>query len=471
MITVSTFAGKTVAVFGLGKSGVSAALALQAGGAEVWAWDDNESARHAAKEKGVSVADLDALNWDICATLVMSPGVPFKLPAPHPVAEHALAHGCEIVGDIELLYRAQGEAKFIGITGTNGKSTTTALLGHVFRECGWRTEIGGNLGTPALDLSPLNDGGAYVLECSSYQLDLCPGFSPNISVLLNISPDHLERHGNMEGYIAAKKQIFENQSSEDVAILGVDDGYSTEIYEDLIANRHQRVVAVSGVRVVAGGVYAVDGQLVDDLNCNHVTVLDLRDAVALPGVHNHQNAAAAYAVARLSGLSADAICRAVVSYPGLAHRQERVDQINGVLFINDSKATNPDAAAKALDSYLDIYWIAGGRAKDAGFGALSSHIDNVRHAYLVGEAADQLGQFLGELVPCHHSGDILVATQQAHHQATQDQNPGSVVLFSPACASFDQFPNFEVRGDFFKQCVDGLVQTHVNKAPAKGGVA
>jgi UDP-N-acetylmuramoylalanine--D-glutamate ligase len=456
MIIVPTFAGKMVAVLGLGKSGLSAAIALKAGGANVRAWDDGEEARRSAMSIGIAIADLNDLNWDDCAALVLSPGIPLNFPTPHPIVQLARSHDCQIIGDIDLLCRSQGDARFIGITGTNGKSTTTTLMGHILGECGMATEAGGNLGTPALDLAPLDEQGTYVLELSSYQLDLCPAVIMDVAVLLNITPDHLDRHGGMDGYIAAKRQIFKNQSSDHTAVVGIDDEFTTKIFEDLSAKGQQRLIPVSGTRVVPGGVYAVDGMLIDDLEGNSVSVLDMRDALALPGEHNHQNAAAAYAVARLIGLASDAIVQAVISYPGLIHRQERLDHHGDVLFINDSKATNPAAAAKALASYDDIYWIAGGQAKGGGFDVLTPHLGHVRHAYLVGEAAGELEQAFGGRVPCHISGDIQNATQDAHDQAAHDQIPGSVVLFSPACASFDQFQNFEVRGDFFKNCVSAL---------------
>ena len=456
MIVVPTFAGKTVAVLGLGKSGLSAALALKSGGAVVYAWDDNDAARKAAEENGIAVADWMTINWADCSALILSPGIPLNFPTPHPVIELARANDCQIIGDIELLCQAQRDARFIGITGTNGKSTTTTLLGHILSECGELAEIGGNLGTPALDLAPLTGNDAYVLELSSYQLDLCPTAIMDYAVLLNITPDHLDRHGGMEGYVAAKRQVFQNQSAGQVAVVGVDDAYTSKIFDDLKAHGAQQVVAISGARTVPGGVYVMDGDLVDDLQNKAATVLKMAEALALTGEHNHQNAAAAYAVARMMGLASDAIARAMISYPGLVHRQERLDPLNGVLFINDSKATNPDAAAKALASYSDIYWIAGGRAKDGGFDVLTPYMGNVRHAYLVGEAANDLEQVFGYLVPCHMSGDIQTAARQAHDQATEDQVSGSIVLFSPACASFDQFSNFEIRGDFFKKCVAAL---------------
>ena len=308
-------------------------------------------------------------------------------------------------------------------------------------------------------------------KLSSYQLDLCPTIALDIATLLNISPDHLDRHGGLAGYIAAKCQIFHNQSSQQVAVIGVDDDATVLIYEDLDATKNQKVVPISGCRITPGGIYVLDGMLTDDLHGDAIKVMDMREALTLSGEHNHQNAAAAYAVARLSGLASDAIAAAIIGYPGLVHRQERLDQIDGILFINDSKATNPDAASKALRTYQNIYWIAGGRAKDGGFGVLMPHLGNVRHAYLVGEAADQIEQAFGQQIPCHLSENIQSATQQAHDQAVHDQVPNAVVLFSPACASFDQFPSFEARGDFFKQCVVALDRVSAAEPLTGGGRA
>ncbi|MBT7505554.1 MAG: UDP-N-acetylmuramoyl-L-alanine--D-glutamate ligase, partial [Rhodospirillales bacterium] len=303
MIVVPTFAGKTVAVLGLGKSGLSAALALKSGGAVVYAWDDNDAARKAAEENGIAVADWMTINWADCSALILSPGIPLNFPTPHPVIELARANDCQIIGDIELLCQAQRDARFIGITGTNGKSTTTTLLGHILSECGELAEIGGNLGTPALDLAPLTGNDAYVLELSSYQLDLCPTAIMDYAVLLNITPDHLDRHGGMDGYVAAKRQVFQNQSAGQVAVVGVDDAYTSKIFDDLKAHGAQQVVAISGARTVPGGVYVMDGDLVDDLQNKAATVLKMAEALALTGEHNHQNAAAAYAVARMMGLA------------------------------------------------------------------------------------------------------------------------------------------------------------------------
>lgn len=456
MITIPIFADRTVAVLGLGKSGISAARALMAGGARVLAWDDDPGMRDRAAALGVPIHDLSTMDWTDCFTLVLSPGIPLNFPAPNPVVETARAQDCEIVSDIELLHRAHSQTRFVGITGTNGKSTTTVLLGHILEQADVDVQVGGNLGTAALDLEPLGTEGAYVLELSSYQLDLCPTTVMDIAVLLNIAPDHLDRHGGMDGYIAAKKQIIRNQLNHHTAIIGVDDAVCRGIFKGIQAEKHQQVIGISGTGAVPRGVYAVDGILTDDTDGQATAVLDLDDVPNLPGTHNHQNAAAAFTAAKALGVPVDKIIRGMRSYPGLVHRQERIGVMAGVAFVNDSKATNPEATAKALMSYEDIYWIAGGRAKDGGFEVLKPHLDNVRHAYLIGEAAAELQTVFGQILECHVAGNIEKATDYAFDQAVRDGTARPTVLLSPACASFDQFRNFEVRGEYFRQCVSAL---------------
>ncbi len=462
MIDVFPFASFPVAVFGLGRSGLIAARALHKSGAEVWAWDDNENARARAEEAGVPLVDLYKCDWKETTTLVLSPGIALHHPAPHPIVEMARAAECEVIGDIELLARTQRDAAYIGITGTNGKSTTTALLGHIMQVSGREAEVGGNLGMPALDLLPLGNEGTYVLEMSSYQLELTVSITYDVAVLLNLSADHLERHGGMDGYIAAKKSIFHRQTSPRTAVIGIDDEYSARIYEELKAAGEQRVIPISGHSAIDGGVYALDGTLIDDMDGQRTPVMDLRGVPTLPGVHNWQNTAAAYAAARAAGVEPHAVMACINSYPGLVHRQELVESVDGVLFVNDSKATNADAAACALASYETIYWIAGGREKDGGYAALEPHLDVVRHAYLVGEGAQSIASMLGDRVPSTISKTIEAATHAAHEQAKADGISGSVVLLSPACASFDQFDSFETRGNAFKHYVEALPGEHTD---------
>ncbi len=316
MVPVTSFAGLPVAVLGLGRAGTASALALQNGGASVWAWDDSERARERALIAGVSLADLDACNWCELTTLVLAPGIPLHYPAPHPLVAAARQAGCEIIGEMELLARTQPDAAYIGITGTNGKSTTTALIGHIF-DCAEKTyAVGGNLGQPALDLEPLGQGGTYVLELSSYQLDLVQSVRFDAAVLLNISPDHLDRHGGLDGYVAAKRRIFERQSGDDAAIIGLDDPHALAVYEELRNTGDQRVIGIASTRTVTGGVWCTDGILVDDLDGGAKPVMDLRNIETLPGAHNWQNAAAAYAVARIRGMREKTIVTAIQSYPG-----------------------------------------------------------------------------------------------------------------------------------------------------------
>lgn len=462
MINLFYFARFPVAVFGLGRSGIATCKALMKADAEVWAWDDNEDARQRAREAGIPLVDLYLCNWKELTTLVLSPGIPHTHPEPHAVAKMAQAADVEIVCDIELLARAQRDASYIGITGTNGKSTTTAIIGHVLQTSGRLAEVGGNLGIPALDLEPLDNEGTYVLEMSSYQLERTVSITWDVAVLLNVSPDHLERHGGMDGYIAAKKSIFHRQTDPRSAILCVDDKHTQAVYEELKDTGDQIIVPVSAERRVHGGVYVLDGWLYDDTAGQEQAVCDLKKIPSLPGTHNWQNAAAAYAACLRAGVEATVIVACLMSYPGLVHRQEPVDIVDGVAYVNDSKATNANAAGKALACYQDIYWICGGRPKDGGLAGLEQYYPHIRHAYLIGEAALAFGQTLDGKVPFTVAGDLETAVGQAHAAAARDGLSEPVVLLSPACASFDQFPNFEDRGDAFKDLVAALPGEHID---------
>ena len=459
MIAVSHFADQTVAVVGLGKSGLATAKSLTLGGARVWAWDDGETARSQAEECGIVIRRPDEAALQGTAAVVLSPGIPLTHPVPHPVV--ALAHqaGCPIVGDIELLSRSQNEACFIGITGTNGKSTTTALLGHVLAAAGRNVETGGNLGMPALGLNPLGGDGVYVLELSSYQLDLLGEAVFDIAVLINIAPDHLDRHGGMDGYVAAKRRIFEGGDSGSVAVVGIDDPHSAALVRELKRDSVRRVVPVSGGIPAAGGVYVIDGVLVDHLDGEAREITDLTAIATLPGRHNWQNAAAAYAAARAAGLAGDEIIAGMASYPGLAHRMERIAVVDGILYVNDSKATNGDAAARALSCYDNIYWIAGGLAKEGGLTDVEPYFDRVRRAFLIGDAMEAFAATLEGKVPVMRSETLSAAVVQARAAIREDGAEGAVVLLSPACASFDQFANFEARGEAFRGLVENLPGT------------
>ena len=466
MIRLDLFAGYPIAVLGLGKSGLSAARALQQGGAEVLAWDDDVAKRDAANDLGIPVVDLKERDWQELTTLVISPGIPHLHPAPHPVARLAREAGCEIICDVELLARAERNASYVGITGTNGKSTTTALIGHILETAGREVEVGGNLGRPVLDLAPLGDNGAYVLEMSSYQIELTLSITFDIAVLLNITPDHTERHGGFEGYVAAKRHIFHRQTRPKVAVIGVDDPPCQEIFEDLRSAGAQIVIPISSQSHVEGGIYVDSGVLYDDMDGQRTMAVDLREIPSLPGLHNWQNAAAAYATAKSLGVEMPVIAACIQSFPGLAHRQELVAVIDGLTYVNDSKATNADATGKALACYETIYWIAGGRAKEGGLSGLEPYFKSVIHVFLIGEAEETFAEYLAGRVPAKRCGTLAKAVAAARETALADGRGGAVILLSPACASFDQFANFEARGDAFRALVDALPGRHVDLGPA-----
>ena len=459
MIDVFPFSHYLVAVFGLGRSGLSSATALKNSEAEVEAWDDDEDARAAAAEAGVPMVDLYKCDWKEHTTLVLSPGIPLNHPEPHKIVQMARAANVEVISDIELLVRTQREAAYIGITGTNGKSTTTTLLGHIMQIAGREVEIGGNLGVPALELGPVSSDGTYVLEMSSYQLELTKSITFDVAVLLNISPDHLDRHGGVDGYVQVKKSIFNRQTKPRTAIIGIDDEFCRAIYDELTAADEQVVIGISGREQVHGGIYAINGILVDDTDGQETPVMDLKGNPCLAGQHNWQNAAAAYAAAKSAGVQPHAVMACINSYPGLVHRQEPIAMIDGVGYVNDSKATNAEAAAKALACYDAVYWIAGGRPKEGGLQAVEAHLGNVRHAFLIGEASMEFSKFLDGHVPMTMSGDIKSAVTEAAKMAKKDASgggPAPVVLLSPAAASFDQFDDFEARGDAFRDLVEAL---------------
>ncbi len=462
MIDLFYFSGLPVAVLGLGRSGLAAAQALQKSGAEVWAWDDNEDRRAAAAAEGIPLLDLAACNWRELTSLVISPGIPHSHPEPHPVAVLARDHGCEIIGDIELLARAQHSAAYLGVTGTNGKSTTTALIGHILETAGRQVQVGGNLGVPALKLEPLESGGIYVLEMSSYQLEITVSITFDVAVLPNISPDHLERHGGLEGYIGAKQLIFHRQTNPRTAVVGVDDAISKGICEALMAADEQIVIPISGSERLHGSVYVIEGKLVDDTDGREVPAVDLRRIPTLPGRHNWQNAAAAYAACKTLGVEPAVIAACMLNFPGLAHRQELLAVIDGIAYVNDSKATNAAAAAMALACYDAAYWIAGGRPKETGLDGLEPLFPRIVHAFLIGEAEGEFAAALSGRVPLSRCGDLATALTDAHALACAEQRPGAVVLLSPAAASFDQFADFEERGERFRELVAALPGIHAD---------
>lgn len=459
MIDLSMFSARPVAVLGLARSGLAAARALAAGGAEVWAWDDDPKVRAAAEAAGVR--PLDPAQWNLgqAAALMVSPGIPHRHPSPHPVVARARSAGTEVIGDVELLVHARPDATYVGVTGTNGKSTTTALIGHILAAAGRRCQVGGNIGVPALALEPLEAGGIYVLEISSYQLETTPSLVCDVAVLLNISPDHLDRHGGMAGYVAAKRRIFRGQSRQEVAVVGVDDGDARHIAATLAGGDGPRLIPVSGRAALEHGVFAADGVLYDACEGGPPrAVLELAGLPALPGAHNAQNAAAAYAVARTTGVPTTVAAQAIATFPGLAHRQELVAVVDGIAYVNDSKATNPEAAARALACYDAVYWIAGGLPKDSDLAPVAPYLERVRHAYLIGAAAKPFAAELSGKVPLSVAGTLQTALAEAKARAERNGARHPVVLLSPACASFDQFTSFEARGEAFRAMVEALQQ-------------
>ena len=461
MIAVSTLAGRAVAVFGLGRSGLATCLALAAGGAHVAAFDDDPQKVAAAAAAGIETADLRTLDWSTLAALILSPGVPLTHPAPHWTVELARTRGLPIIGDIEL-YCAERRARapvgpFVAVTGTNGKSTTTALIAHLLTANGLSAEAGGNIGTAILSLEPPRPGHAHVVECSSYQIDLTPSLDPTVGVLLNISPDHLDRHGSLAHYAAVKARLLAGVEPGGTAVVGVDDAWCRQIADEIEA-AGARLERVAVGRPLRRGLYVDAHRTLWAARAGKdQRIADLNAIGALRGAHNAQNAACATAAALALGLSADAIARALSTFPGLAHRMEQVGRKDAVLFINDSKATNADAAARALASFDDIFWIAGGLPKAGGIADLAPYFARIRKAYLIGQAANEFASTLKDRVPHILAGTLERAVALAAEDALASRRRAPVVLLSPACASFDQFPNFEIRGSAFRDAVRRIV--------------
>ena len=472
MIPVRTFEGKDVAVFGLGRSGIATCKALMAGGARVCAWDDNEAARKAAETAGVPLVDLNRRDWQNFAALVLSPGIPFKFPEPHRFVRMAQMTGVPVIGDMELFARAVAELKdfekprIVGVTGTNGKSTTTALIGHILKVNGKDVRVGGNIGVGVLDLEKLHGAAIYVLELSSYQLDLAETLKCDVAVMLNISPDHLSRHGGMDGYVSAKRRIFRNQGPEDYAIIGVDDTRSGVMATQLSCEGLRKVIPVSAEYGLGRGVAVLDGMLQDSMAGRAEHPVDISKARALPGRHNHQNAAAAYAACRALGLEASDILAAIDTFPGLPHRLETIGTIQGVRFVNDLKATNAQAAEQAIRAFPNAWWIVGGRPKEEGIDDLAPLFGQIRKAYLIGESTEAFARALTGKLDHMKCRTLDVAVEQAFDEARASGVEGAVVLFSPACASFDQFRDFEQRGAAFRQEAAKLVKRRTPTEPA-----
>ena len=459
MIPVTSFAGKTVAVFGLGGSGLASCHALKAGGAEVIAGDDGTDRLAEAAKAGFITADLRTVDWSRFAALVLTPGAPLTHPAPHWSVVAARAAGVQVIGDIELFCRERQhhapDAPFVAITGTNGKSTTTALIAHLMRVAGYDTQMGGNIGTAILSLEPPCKGRVHVIEMSSYQIDLTPSLDPTVGILINVSEDHIDRHGTLEHYAAVKERLVAGVQDEGTAIVGVDDIWCRAT-ADRIEQAGKRVVRISVRNRLPDGIY-VDHEVIWRASGGaRNEIARIGDIGSLRGLHNAQNAACASAAALALGVAGDVLQKGLRSFPGLAHRMEQVGRRDNVLFVNDSKGTNADAAAHALSSFADIFWIAGGKPKAGGITSLTEYFPRIRKAYLIGEAAAEFADTLGSAVAHEISKTLDVAVEHAARDAQASRLKEAVVLLSPACASFDQYRNFEIRGTKFRDLVQAL---------------
>jgi UDP-N-acetylmuramoylalanine--D-glutamate ligase len=463
MTPATIFRGKSVAVFGLARSGLAACRALIAGGAVAVADDDDALSRVAAAATGASVEDLRCADWSRFAALVLAPGVPSSDPAPHWTVPMARAAGVPIIGDVELFCRERAahcpEAPFIAITGTNGKSTTTALIAHMLRAAGRDVQLGGNIGTAILSLEPPRTERVHVIEMSSFQIELTPTLRPSIGVLLNISPDHLDRHGSMQTYAGLKARLV---TAARRPIIGTDDEWCAQIAARLLADRGY-VDRVSTRARLADGWYADGTRLIGAAPWTGPlgTFADLAGIGSLRGRHNMQNALAASAAALAVGLSRREVAAALATFAGLPHRLEEVGHRGRVLFINDSKATNADSTATALCAFAGgIFLILGGMPKEGGINSLVPYFQRIAKAYLIGEATQAFAATLQDKVAFERSGTLSAALAAASRDAaTASETPGGVepvVLFSPACASYDQFANFEARGDAFRALVQSL---------------
>jgi UDP-N-acetylmuramoylalanine--D-glutamate ligase len=460
MIPITTFAGKRVAVFGLGRSGLLSARALKEGGAEVVAFDDNAKSVAEADAAGIKTQNLRELDWSSVAALVLAPGVPLTHPTPHWTVALARQAGVEVIGDIELFCRERAKSgsdcPLVAITGTNGKSTTTALIAHLLNCAGRDAQMGGNIGVPVLALAPFTRARVYVLEISSYQIDLAPSLHATVGILLNVSEDHLDRHGSMANYAALKARLPANVEAGGTAVIGVDDRY-TQAAADRIARAGTTVVRVSVKAPLRDDYYADGSEIMRAAAGEAQPVAQLAGIGSLRGAHNAQNAACAVAACAALGLDLPAIQNGLTSFPGLAHRMQPIGRkdtkLGRVLFVNDSKATNADSTARALASFHDIYWIAGGRAKTGGITSLAEFFPRVAKAYLIGEAAKEFAATLDGKVAYEITDVLPAAVAAAARDAENSKAREPVVLLSPACASFDQYPNFEVRGQAFTDLV------------------
>ena len=456
MIPVTVFAGKKVAVFGLGKSGLLSAGALVKGGADVVAYDDSEKMCADAASAGLGVQNLREIDWSEIAALVLAPGVPLTHPTPHWTVQLAQKAGVEVIGDIELFCREReksgADCPLIAITGTNGKSTTTALTAHLIASAGFDAQMGGNIGVPVLALEPFMQNRVYVLEVSSYQIDLAPSLRATVGILLNVTEDHLDRHGTIENYAALKTLLPASVEKGGTAVIAVDDRW-TRSAADRIERAGRKVVRVSTTGPLRDGYFAEGTRIMRADNGKAHPAVQLAGIGSLRGLHNAQNAACAVAACAAIGIDLPTIQKGLVRFPGLAHRMQQIGRKGSILYVNDSKATNADSAAKALGSFNDIFWIAGGKPKTGGIASLAEFFASIRKAYLIGEAAEDFAHSLEGKVPYEIVGVMSAAVDAATRDAEASALKEPVILLSPACASFDQYPNFEVRGKAFADLV------------------
>jgi len=457
MIPASTFANRCVAVFGLGRSGTATCRSLKAGGATVLAWDDKARSRAAAEAEDLALTDLSNADWRTIDSLILAPGVPLSHPVPHWTVIRAREAGVEVIGDIEIFARERAvsapEAPFIAITGTNGKSTTTALLAHVLAATGRDAQMGGNIGVPILSLEPPVPDRVYIVEMSSYQIDLTPTLSPTVGILLNVSPDHIDRHGTFENYSAIKARLVQ---SAETAVISVDDATVAGIARELIAD-HPGTVPISAKTKLVDGYYFENGRIYNARDGGRGVVASLDGLPALRGLHSAQNVMATYAALDAVGVPASELGKGLRSFPGLAHRLEEIGRRQDVVFINDSKATNAESAAVALASFeRDIFWICGGRAKQGGVSGLADYFPRIARAYLIGESEDDFAAQLQGQVDFARCGTLEIAAAAAARDAATSDAAEPVVLLAPACASFDQYASFETRGDHFRDIVAAL---------------
>ncbi|THH39064.1 UDP-N-acetylmuramoyl-L-alanine--D-glutamate ligase [Aliishimia ponticola] len=466
MIPIQGVEGKAIGVLGLGRSGLAAVRALQAGGAEVLVWDDSLDARSRAEADGITVAELGRDKvMERLSLLVVSPGIPHLYPAPNPVIAAAYAAGVPVDNDIGLFFRSfasrewdkyETAPRVVAVTGSNGKSTTSALIHHVLETAGRDVQLAGNIGRGVLDIDPAGDGSVVVLELSSYQTELARALTPDVAVFTNLSPDHLDRHAGMGGYFAAKRRLF-SEGGPDRAVIGVDEAEGRYLAGQMSEGpSDDRVIRVSVAGKLGGpgwAVFARKGYLSEYRKGRQVGSIDLREIKGLPGAHNHQNACCAYAVCRSLGLAPRVIEEGLRSYPGLPHRSQVVAEANGVVFVNDSKATNVDSALRALQAFKNVRWICGGLEKDGGLEALRGAAGSVRKAYVIGREA---AAFAMQLAP---EAEVCGTMAQAVARAIEDAEPGDVILLAPAAASFDQYDNFEQRGDDFVAQISRILES------------